>query len=230
MQLPWIAPGAPPEAFPPVEQALAEPDGLLAFGGDLSPERLLFAYRHGIFPWYSAGQPLLWWSPNPRAVLWPDEVHVSRSLRKRLRASTYEVRLNTAFEAVVRGCAAPRGDDEGTWITNEMYQAYTVLHRAGYAHSVEAWLDETLVGGLYGVALGGVFFGESMFAVRPDASKVALVHLARSGFDLIDCQLANPHLTSMGATSIPRTTFVRYLDRWCNEPGRAVAPLPARAG
>jgi len=200
--------------FPPVD--LSSPEGLLAMGGDLRAERLLEAYRHGIFPWYSEGQPILWWSPDPRAVLLPDKLKVSRSLRKSLRRGEFEVVLDTCFTEVVRRCAAPRPQfpQGGTWITPEMLHAYVHLHELGYAHSVESRRDGELVGGLYGVALGGVFFGESMFSHATDASKVALVHLVRQlqawGFRLIDCQLPSPHLASLGAEEIRRH---RFLDR-----------------
>jgi leucyl/phenylalanyl-tRNA--protein transferase len=173
----WIRPDDPPDAFPDPQRALHEPDGLLAVGGDLSPERLLAAYRRGIFPWYEAGQPILWWSPDPRAVLLPDELKVSTSLRKALRSRDVEVTLDRAFADVISGCAAPRPRQRGTWLTPDMQRAYARLHELGYAHSVEVWEDGTLAGGLYGVALGRVFFGESMFSRLRDASKVALVHL-----------------------------------------------------
>jgi leucyl/phenylalanyl-tRNA--protein transferase len=190
---------------------------LLAVGGDLAPERLLAAYRHGIFPWYSEDQPILWWSPDPRAVLFPDELKVSRSLRKTLRKAPFEVRLDSAFRAVMEACAAPRADGLGTWITDEMLDAYTGLHQLGYAHSAECWADGELVGGLYGMALGGVFFGESMFARRTDASKVAFVHLVTQlrawNFALIDCQVTTAHLTRLGARAIPRAEFEALLDR-----------------
>lgn len=211
----WLEPHNDNVPFPDVEHALREPDGLLAAGGDLSPRRLLSAYRHGIFPWYSAGQPILWWSPDPRTVLYPDELHVSRSLRKTLRKGEYEVRYDTAFNEVIRSCAAPRGDGQGTWLTEEMVEAYCLLHRLGHAHSAEAWCKGELVGGLYGVAIGGVFFGESMFAHRPDASKVAFVHLVmrlkEAGYGLIDCQVASAHLARFGAVSIPRQRFIQEL-------------------
>ncbi len=202
--------------FPPVE--FASPEGLLAVGGDLSAERLLAAYRHGIFPWYSAGQPILWWSPDPRMVLFPDRIKVSRSLRKRLRRGEYTLRCDTRFRAVMEGCAAPRrapAAAAGTWITPEMIEAYVRLHELGYAHSVECWRGDELLGGLYGVALGGAFFGESMFSRAPDASKVALVYLARQlerwGFRLIDCQVPSAHLASLGAVEIRRRVFLDLL-------------------
>ncbi|NIR60183.1 MAG: leucyl/phenylalanyl-tRNA--protein transferase [Gammaproteobacteria bacterium] len=221
----WIDPQDEETPFPPVELALREPDGLLAVGGSLSTRRLLAAYRQGIFPWYSEGQPVMWWSPDPRAVLFPDHIRVSRSLRKRLRRGDYEVRCDTAFREVVRSCAAPRPGQDGTWITAAMADAFGRLHRQGYAHSVEVRQGAALVGGLYGVAIGRVFFGESMFSRRSDASKVALVHLARQlqawGFALIDCQVHSEHLASLGAVAIPRRRFTRLLARACYEPGRA---------
>jgi len=201
--------------FPPVETALAEPNGLLAMGGDLSVERLLDAYRHGIFPWFNPGEPILWWSPDPRMVLVPGEVRVTRSLAKRMRNAGFEVRVDTAFAEVMRACAAPREGESGTWISPLMVAAYTRLHQAGYAHSVETWRDGQLVGGLYGVAIGRMFYGESMFSREPDASKVTLVRLAqqlqRWGFGLIDCQMETPHLASLGACTMPRAAFIARL-------------------
>ncbi|OGI37271.1 MAG: leucyl/phenylalanyl-tRNA--protein transferase [Candidatus Muproteobacteria bacterium RBG_16_62_13] len=218
--------------FPPVH--LASPEGLLAVGGDLCAERLLEAYRHGIFPWYNEDQPILWWSPDPRAVLYPSELHVSRSLRKTLRQKNFRVTLDTAFRAVVTACAGRRlgMPDDGephTWITAAMVDAYVSLHENGYAHSVEVWAgdgpDAVLAGGLYGVALGGAFFGESMFSRRTDASKVALVWLARQlsawGFRFIDCQLPSAHLFTIGAREIPRRRFVGELQTALTLPDRA---------
>ncbi len=203
--------------FPPVELALKQPNGLLAVGGDLSPERLLAAYRQSIFPWYSEGQPILWWSPDPRAVLFPADLHVSRSLRKKLRKRALEITLDRAFEEVVAACAEPRSYEKETWISPEIHRAYTTLHRLGYAHSVEAWRDGRLVGGLYGVALGRIFFGESMFSRESDASKIAFVHLTRQlqrwGFVVIDCQVGSDHLRSLGAVDIPRREFLALLER-----------------
>lgn len=201
--------------FPPVDAA--EDYGLLAVGGDLSPERLLFAYSLGIFPWYNEGEPILWWSPDPRCVLLPKELHVSRSLRKTLRRETFQVSFNKAFERVIIACRDERCRDggEGTWITPEMLRAYLNLHRLGFAHSVECWQGDELVGGLYGLCLGRCFFGESMFNLKTDASKVALVVLAESlkesGFELIDCQQTTGHLLSMGARDIPRARFLQLL-------------------
>ncbi len=209
------------QPFPPVEQALEEPNGLLAVGGDLSPSRLLRAYRRGIFPWYNPGEPILWWSPDPRLVLFPEKLKVSRSLRKRLRRDEFRFTVDQAFEAVIDACAAPRGGEHGTWITPEMREAYVHLHRLGYAHSVETWHEDELVGGLYGVAIGRVFYGESMFHRRSDASKVAFVRLVenlkRWNYALIDCQVHTDHLARFGAEAIPRRRFVELLDRWCHE-------------
>jgi leucyl/phenylalanyl-tRNA--protein transferase len=204
--------------FPPIGSALAVPNGLLAAGGDLSPQRILNAYAQGIFPWYSPGEPILWWSPDPRMVLFPDEIRISRSLSRTLRKGRYEVRLDTAFERVIAACAeTPRPGQNGTWIAPEMQAAYRELHRRGFAHSVETWMDGQLVGGLYGVALGHAFYGESMFAHRTDASKIALAHLGahlrRLGFGIIDCQMETAHLASLGARPIARAEFRAQLDR-----------------
>ena len=210
--IPWLRGDAP---FPPVSKALASPNGLLCAGGDLSPERIVEAYAHGIFPWFSEGDPILWWSPDPRMVLFPEELKVSRSLRKTLARGTFETRMDSAFRRVMEECAQPRDGQGGTWIVPEMIEAYTALHARGIAHSVESWQDGRLVGGLYGVALGAVFFGESMFARATDASKVALVrlvgHLRARGFRVIDCQQATGHLASLGAREIPRAAFAKLL-------------------
>jgi len=210
--------------FPPLETALADPNGLLAMGGDLSLERLLDAYRHGIFPWFNPGEPILWWSPDPRMVLVPGEVRISRSLAKRLRNADFELRVDTAFADVMRACAAPRDDAGSTWISPAMVAAYTRLFDAGYAHSVETWRDGQLVGGLYGVAIGRMFYGESMFSREPDASKVALVRLAqqlqRWEFGLIDCQMETPHLASLGARTLPRAAFKERLAELVKLPHR----------
>lgn len=199
--------------FPPVE--LAEDYGLLAVGGDLSPERLLYAYSLGIFPWYNEGEPILWWSPDPRCVLFPAELHISRSLRKTLRSDRYRLTLNQAFDRVMQGCRASRTESGGTWITPDMLVAYHKLFLLGYAHSVECWSGEDLIGGLYGLCLGRCFFGESMFSLRRDASKVALVGLVRTlqtaGFELIDCQQTTEHLLSFGAREVPRNEFLQTL-------------------
>jgi leucyl/phenylalanyl-tRNA--protein transferase len=217
--IPWLS-EAP--VFPPLETALAEPNGLLAAGGDLDPQRVLAAYRRGIFPWYSGGEPILWWSPDPRMVLLPDQLKISRSLAKALRNTDYEVRLDTAFDDVIHACAIkPRDGQPGTWITREMQQAYRVLHRLGYAHSVETWIAGKLAGGLYGIALGQAFYGESMFSHVRDASKIALAHLCahlkQRGFGIIDCQMETTHLASLGARPIPRRDFAARLDQLCPE-------------
>lgn len=215
--IPWLPRTAPPGAFPPVSEALQEPDGLLCAGGDLSRPRLLEAYRRGIFPWYSEGQPILWWSPDPRAVLFPAEFKLSRSLAKTCRNRGFETTFDGAFADVMRSCADTGLRPEGTWISPEMTAAYLDLHASGFAHSVETWLDGRLVGGLYGVSLGRVFFGESMFSLERDASKVALKQLVEwglnQGVQLIDCQVASAHLASLGAREIPRAEFVSHLSR-----------------
>ena len=214
------------DPFPPVEDAMREPNGLLAAGADLSPGRLLDAYRRGICPWFGDEDPLLWWSPDPRMVLFVEELHVSRSLRKTIRSGRFVVTADRAFSAVMTGCAEPRADAEGTWITTEMRAAYARLAALGYAHSIEAWGDGQLVGGLYGVAIGRIFFGESMFARVPDASKVAFVtlvrHLQRWQFRMIDCQMPTAHLASFGAREIPRRDFLVEVNRAVVEP-----PVPA---
>ena len=202
--------------FPSTEQALSYPNGLLAVGGDLSIRRLLHAYRRGIFPWYEDPQPILWWSPDPRSVLFPDELNISRSLRRTMRRDLFHVTSDKAFHRVLSGCAAPRERERGTWITNAMGRAYMELHRSGYAHSIEVWDEhQQLLGGLYGVALGKVFFGESMFSRASDASKIALVALAQlmaeQGLQIIDCQVESSHLNSMGARNIPRLDFEDFL-------------------
>lgn len=215
IEIPWLTPHS--LAFPAVSAALTDPDGLLAAGGDLSPERLLGAYRAGIFPWYEAGQPILWWSPNPRTVIAPGEVHSSRSMKKLLARRSFSITTDRYFEGVMRACAAPRQGAHGTWITEEMLAAYSQLHRLGVAHSVEVWQGEALVGGLYGIALGQVFFGESMFSRASNASKAGFITLARHlqqwGFELIDCQVASEHLYSLGACTIQRPAFIDALTR-----------------
>ncbi len=215
LRIPWLDERDP---FPPIERARRFPNGLLCAGGSLSPERLLEAYRQGIFPWFEEGEPILWWSPDPRQVLFVDELHVSKSLRRRLNSGCFRVTRDQDFEAVIRACAAiPRRGQSGTWITTEMIRAYTALHHMGYAHSFETWLGAELVGGLYGVKIGRAFFGESMFSRASDASKVALVHLVRwlqaEGVPLIDCQQETAHTTSLGARPIPRTEFLEWLRR-----------------
>ena len=215
--------------FPPPELAADEPNGLLAVGGDLSPQRLIAAYRAGIFPWYSNDQPILWWSPNPRAVLFPDNLKVSRSLRKTLRKKEFQVTLDEAFVDIIDACSQPRqkknGAESGTWITAEMKQAYIEMHRLGYAHAVECRFEGELVGGLYGIAIGRVFFGESMFTRRSNASKVAFIHLVRQlqqwNFALIDCQVSSEHLKSLGAEDIPRSRFQALLEHYCPESSNA---------
>lgn len=233
--IPWLP---PLPVFPPVESALREPEGpngLLAVGGDLSPSRLLAAYRQGIFPWYSPGEPLLWWSPDPRMVLFPDELKISRSLAKTLRNQPYSVRLDHCFSRVMAECSAPRHGHTGTWISLEMQQAYTKLHELGHAHSVETWVEGELVGGLYGVALGRVFYGESMFSRQPDASKIALAHLChylrQQDYVVIDCQMKTEHLASLGAREISRHDFVTGLAHWTQEKPRldSCCPWPTAA-
>ena len=225
--IPWLE-GAP--GFPPLEQALTQPNGLLAAGGALDPQWLLTAYRQGIFPWYSPGEPILWWSPDPRLVLLPDELHISRSLRKTLRRRPFELRVDSAFSAVIEACAAPRAPALGTWISAEMRAAYLAMHELGYAHSVECWRDGRLVGGLYGMALGRVFFGESMFSLATDASKVAFAHLVRflrtQGYAIIDCQMKTAHLMSLGAREITRQQFLDMLDQHACAP-RSLHRWPA---
>ena len=211
--------------FPPLAKALLDPNGLLAAGGDLSAERLIQAYRHGCFPWYQDGQPILWWSPDPRTVLLPEELHVSRSLAKLLRQGRYQVSFDSDFAGVIKACAAPRDYADGTWITDSMQAAYHTLHQRGIAHSVEVRQDGELVGGLYGLAMGRLFFGESMFSRADNASKVGFVtlveHLREAGFVLIDCQMPTRHLHSLGARSISRSAFADYLARYLDEPSTA---------
>lgn len=221
--LPYLlAPDDPSAAFPDVREALVEPDGLLAVGGDLSVARLVNAYRLGIFPWFNAGDPILWWSPDPRTVLRPQALRVSRSLRKLLRRRCLEVTMDRDFPAVINACAEPRADGGGTWLVPEMISAYRALHVHGIAHSVEVWQDGALVGGLYGIAIGGIFYGESMFTRVDNASKVALVQLSRfldnHGFALIDCQVLTSHLLRMGAEQIPRAAFVRLVEQLRDRP------------
>lgn len=211
--IPWLEHA---DDFPPLSRALAEPNGLLAAGADLSAERLLAAYRRGIFPWYSAGQPILWWSPDPRMVLFPGEVHISRSLSKRLRRNDYEIRHDTAFREVMLACGnTPRPGQDGTWITPDIINGYCRLHEQGYAHSVETWMEGRLVGGIYGVSIGRMFYGESMFHHVTDASKIAFVHLAqhlqRQGYGMMDCQMKTSHLASLGAREISRDEFSQRL-------------------
>jgi len=214
--IPWLDPDAPPHHFPPVERALRHPNGLLCAGGDLGPERLVAAYARGLFPWYSEGEPILWWSPDPRMVFEPGRVHVSRRLARSIRSTSWCVTVNRAFEAVIRACAAPRPDQAGTWIDQRMIEAYVVLHRRGDAHSLEVWNGDDLVGGIYGVAIGRVFFGESMFHRASNASRMALVALAelldRCGYRLLDGQVESTHLAQMGAFKLPRSEFLRIVE------------------
>lgn len=214
--------------FPPLEKALQEPNGLLAAGGDLAPERLIQAYRHGCFPWYQDGQPLLWWSPDPRTVLFPEELHVSRSLAKTLRQGTFEITFDQAFDAVIAACAGPRDYADGTWITSPMQAAYRALHQRGIAHSVEVRSNGELVGGLYGLAMGRLFFGESMFSHVSNASKAGFVSLVQQlrewGFVMIDCQMPTQHLQSFGARAIPRKLFSEYLETYLDQTSTAVWP------
>ena len=216
----WVKDNLLATDFPAVDHALRDPDGLLAIGGDLTIERLLDAYQRGIFPWFNEGQPILWWSPDPRCVLEPSEIKISRSLKKRIRKNEYRVTYNKAFIEVLEGCAGIRNGIEDTWITNDIKFAYVQLFEKGYAHSIECWQDDKLVGGLYGLALGKVFFGESMFSHATDASKVALVHLAQQlqqkEFRLIDCQVHSKHLQSLGAKPIHRDMFIQILENYCS--------------
>ncbi len=217
--IPWLDTQTP---FPSVALALSDPNGLLAAGADLSPERLIEAYKQGIFPWFNEGDPILWWSPDPRMVLFPDELKISRSLRKTLKKHPYVIRVDSAFQEVMQGCAAPRNAQAGTWISPRMISAYTRLHELGIAHSVEAWSDDQLVGGLYGMAIGKMFYGESMFSRLTDASKVPFAHLVsqlkRWGFGMIDCQMNTPHLASLGAREIPRNEFSHKLSNLITQP------------
>ena len=224
IEIPWLSEDS--YDFPPSESALLEPNGLLAGGGDLSAERLVAAYKRGIFPWYEEDQPILWWSPNPRAVLFPNELKISKSLAKTLRQKRFEIRFDYNFETVIRSCSAPREEGGGTWITEEMIHAYCQLHAKGIAHSVETWQDGELTGGLYGLSIGQMFFGESMFSCRPNASKIAFVHLVKHlqacHFPMIDCQVGNPHLESLGAREIPLERFKEILSAHINaDPGHA---------
>ena len=220
----WLTAADPPESFPPAGQALTEPDGLLAAGGDLNEERILYAYRHGIFPWYDEGQPILWWSPDPRCVIHTKSFHLPRRARRSLRTADFTVGFNRRFADVMQACAAPRPGQHGTWITDDMLRAYTRLQTEGWAHSVEIMRDGQLVGGLYGLAIGGVFFGESMFSRESNASKAALLVacnlLAEAGSDLLDCQVQSQHLSNLGAEMMPRDEFLAALQSRCNPPTR----------
>jgi len=215
----WLSPDDTPDSFPPVTMALTDPNGLLAAGGDLSAQRLLSAYRNGIFPWYEEGQPILWWSPDPRCVFLAGDFHASRRFQRDLRRSSAQIRVNTAFADVIRDCAGPRRSEQGTWITPAMMTSYEDLHQNGWAHSIEVWQSGKLVGGLYGLAIGKAFFGESMFSSIPNASKMALMYVAnqlRHGeIELLDCQVESPHLTGLGARVMPRSDFTVRLESAC---------------
>ncbi len=219
-----------PETFPDPAHAVRDPNGLLAFGGDLSPQRLIAAYSQGIFPWYSQGDPLLWWSPDPRCIFATDGVHISRRLARALRHSEWTRSMDRAFTRVMRECAAPRAGEPGTWITEDMLAAYTRLHELGHAHSLEVWNGDALVGGIYGVAIGRAFSAESMFSRVADASKAALIALCRTlhgrGFPLLDAQVPNPHLQRMGAISLPRADYLQRLRKLVAQPGPASWQLP----
>lgn len=222
MKLTVLNPYQPEQAFPPVHKALHEPEGLLAVGGCLSPTRIINAYRHGIFPWFNPDEPILWWSPNPRLVLLPNQLYISRSLAKTIRSGKFTFTIDQAFSRVIDACSKPRSYATGTWITHDIKQAYTELHQMGIAHSAEVWFEGQLVGGLYGVALGQVFFGESMFHTKTDASKVAFVqlvqHLKTWNYQLLDCQMHTTHLASLGASEISRASFISLLDHYCEIP------------
>jgi len=236
-RLPWIPPGAPPDAFPDPRTALRRPNGLLAAGGDLAPGRLVEAYRRGIFPWFGADEPILWWCPDPRAVIFPAQLHVSRRLARRLRGGRCTASVDQAFAEVIRLCAETRRES-GTWLTPDMVAAYTQLHRAGIVHSVEAWVDGQLAGGVYGLAMGDIFFGESMVSLLPDGSKIAMAMLAslagELGIGLIDCQVPNPHLQRLGAVLLPREAFLQRVAAGVRQAPlqrlqpRAAQPVPLR--
>lgn len=233
LPVPYLAADAPP-VFPDPAQAMRAPNGLLALGGDLSPARLLAAYSHGIFPWFGEDEPILWWSPDPRCIFRTDRPHISRSLRRQLRRSPWEVRLDTAFAAVMDACAAPREDQHGTWIVPAMRHAYVELHRLGHAHSIEVWDGDTLVGGLYGVSVGRLFCGESMFSARSGGSKMALVaacrHLHAAGYPWLDAQVTNPHLLAMGAEEWPRRHFLEGVAELVRTPPGADVWQPGLLG
>ena len=213
-----LDPNQADQAFPPLTEALTEPDGLLAVGGCLSTQRIINAYTQGIFPWYNNDDPILWWSPDPRLIIFPEKLHLSKSLKKTLRKQTFQITFNTAFTRVIKACAAPRSNEPGTWLLPDMQLAYCRLHKEGHAHSVEVWHDGKLVGGLYGIAVGQVFFGESMFYRKTDASKVAFVSLVQQlslwGYQLIDCQIHTQHLVSLGAEEISRKQFSSLLQQY----------------
>ena len=222
MSLPWL--DSPSASFPDISLALADPNGLLAAGGYLSPARLLKAYSSGIFPWFEEGQPILWWSPDPRMVLFPEDLRISKSLQKVLNKCAYRVSMDSAFSEVMSGCAEPRGAHPGTWITDAMHSAYLSLFEMGHAHSVEVWREDTLVGGLYGVSLGQVFFGESMFSAESNTSKIALVNLVKQlqqwNYKIIDCQVSSEHLESLGALEMSREAFSQSLQDLLTKPGQ----------
>lgn len=222
VRLQWLDPRQPDQPFPPAETALPEPNGLLAVGGDLSPRRLLRAYAQGVFPWFNPDEPILWWSPDPRCIFIPGELHLSHSLAKRLRQNRHALSFDLAFDEVLDACAGERRGSRGTWLGPDMRRAYRDLHRLGHAHSVELWMDGELAGGLYGVSLGGAFFGESMFSRRSDASKLALAHFSRQlaawGFSLLDCQVSSDHLLSLGARSVSREEFLHRLRAALQQP------------
>jgi len=221
MKLTLLDPDTPHQVFPNINTAMQEPDGLLAAGGCLSVTRLINAYKQGIFPWYNDDEPILWWSPNPRLVLQPEQVKISRSLAKTLRKNKFEIRFDTAFNQVIESCSEPRDYTDGTWISEDMKHAYKALFKAGFAHSAEAWFEGELVGGLYGVAIGQIFFGESMFHKKTDASKVVFAHLSQQlqqwNYKLIDCQVYSSHLASLGAAEIQRTEFITWLNNYCHQ-------------
>lgn len=229
--LPWLS--SPYPSFPSTSRALASPNGLLAAGGELSPAWLVEAYRQGIFPWFSDDDPILWWSPDPRMILLPEQFKQRRSLTKRIRHGGFHITVDQHFNEVIQACAAPRDEEAGTWITDEMRDAYNLLHAQGIAHSIEVHQEGRLAGGLYGIAMGPVFFGESMFSRTPDASKVALAHLARAmrehGGKLIDCQMHTPHLASLGAITVAREAFINYLNDWLPDKAFTFASSPIEA-
>lgn len=216
----WINQDDPPESFPEISAALTSPNGLLAAGGDLTPERLLYAYHRGVFPWFDSSQPILWWSPDPRCVMRPHSFHIARRLRRSIRNSPMEFSFNQAFNAIITACATDRFGQNGTWITDEMIEAYSILHDQGWAHSVEIWKDDELVGGLYGLVIGKAYFGESMFSQASNTSKIAMWSLCRflvqHQFEILDCQVVSPHLTSLGAILMPRPEFAALLERACD--------------
>lgn len=213
MPIPFLAPDDDLTPFPSVSTALSEPNGLLMAGGNLSPQRLMAAYRAGVFPWYEAGEPILWWSPDPRCIIWPKQIRITRSLRKTIRSERYEVTENLAYREVMKQCGAPRHGSTGTWVTDEMINAYCKLNEMGVARSLEVWMGHRLVGGLYGIQMGSIFIGESMFSTERDASKIALVHLAQCGrYKVIDCQLETAHLVSMGAVTVNREQYIELLN------------------